>query len=224
MKKLLSLIAGMWVIAFSTNAATVAAWTFEAPNVPGTLTGNAMTGVLPSFGSGSAMGVHANSSTLFTSAIGNGSATSWAADHWTPGDYWLFRTSTIGFTGIQLSVAQRAFPAGPTNFALAFSVDGTNFATAITQYGVRSDINGGAWNSSSVNAATVASFDLSGFTVLNNATDVYFRLMANVPGGEGRIDDFQVLATAVPEPAPLAILGTATVIGSYCTRLRRRRL
>lgn len=224
MKRLLTLIVGACAFALSTKAATVAAWTFESPNVPGTLTGTTMTGLLPSIGTGVASGVHiGSSSTLFTSAVGNGSATSWAADRWNPGNYWQFQTSTVGFTGIQLSFAQRAVFNGPTNFNLAFSLDGVNFTTAVTQYGVRSDANLGAWTSGSPNAGTISSFNLSSFTQLNNASAVYFRVRANVPGsGEGRIDDFQVLGTVVPEPTTLALLGAATLLGGYHTRARRR--
>lgn len=225
MKKLLTLLAGYLVLTFaSVHAATVAAWTFETPNVPGTLVGTTMTGVLPSIGTGTASAFHSDSATLFTSAVGNGSATSWAADHWTVGDYWQFQTSTVGFTGIQLSLAQRAVPSGPTNFSLAFSLDGVNFTTAVVQYGIRSDANLGAWDSGSANAGTVSSFSLSSFTQLNNASAVYFRVLDNVPGsGESRIDDFQVFATAVPEPTTLAILSAAALIGCGGTRLRRRR-
>lgn len=223
MKRLLTLIVGACAFALSTKAATVAAWTFEPTNSPGTLTGTTMTGLLPSSGTGTASGVHASSASLFTSAVGNGSATSWASDHWAPGDYWQFQTSTVGFTGIQLSLAQRAVFNGPTNFNLAFSLDGVNFTTAVTQYGVRSDANLGAWTSGSPNAGTISSFNLSSFTQLNNASAVYFRVRANVPGpGEGRIDDCQVLGTVVPEPTTLALLGAATLLGGYHTRARRR--
>ena len=217
MKTLLSLIAGSCLLTLSTEAATVAAWTFESPNAPGTFTGSTVTGVLPNIGSGIAAGFHANSATVFTSAVGNGSATSWAANQWSVGDYWQFQTSTLGFEDIQLTLAQRATTTGPTNFSLAFSLDGTTFTTAVAQYGVRSDLNFGAWDSSTPNSLTVRNFNLSSYTQLDNASTVYFRVRFNLPGlgggsGEGRIDDFQVLATAVPEPTAVTLLGLATLM------------
>jgi len=46
--------------------------------------------------------------------------------------------------------------------------------------------------------------DLSSFTALDNATDAYFRLVANItglPDGTSQIDNFIVSGVAVPEPA-----------------------
>ena len=222
MKKLLSLLIGVSALALQVKADTIALWTFESPNIPPTVVGSSITGLLPSIGSGTASGVHASASTIFSTAVGNGSANALSANNWTAGDYWQFRVSTTGFKDIQLSFAQRGDSTGPTNFNLAFSLDGANFTTALSFYTVRADNSGGAWNAGSPNAATVRAVDLASFTQLNNASDVYFRLTSNVfgpPASTGRIDDFQVTATAIPEPAHLLLPGLAVL--AFYRRLRR---
>lgn len=222
MKKLLLLLIGVSSLAVRANADTIAWWTFESPNIPPTVVGSSITGLLPSVGSGTASGVHANAATTFSTAVGNGSANALSANNWTVGDYWQFRVSTTGFKDIQLSFAQRGDSTGPTNFNLAFSLDGANFTTALSFYTVRADNSGGGWSAGSPNAVTVRSVDLTSYSQLNNASDVYFRLTSNIFGpaaSTGRIDDFQVTATAIPEPTHLLLPGLAVL--AFCRRFRR---
>src|SRR5436305_4144281 len=87
MKRTAFFLGLMLATASSTQAATIASWGFEI-NQPPTVTANAVGNIQPDFGSGQAMGSHANSSTTFTSAVGNGSAHSFIANNWSVGDFW----------------------------------------------------------------------------------------------------------------------------------------
>jgi hypothetical protein len=205
------------------RAATVALWTFESPNIPPTVTGTSISGLAPNAGSGTASGVHASGSSVFSSAIGNGSAHALSANNWAPGDYWEFHVSTVGFTDLQLSFAQRSDNIGPTNFSLTYSLDHITFTTiGPSFFEVRADNSLGTWNSSTSNTNTIKTFDLSATNVLENAPDVYFRLTStfgNPPSGTSRIDDFSIMATAIPEPNRLALVALlALLVSSRCLR------
>jgi len=224
MKTILFVLSLLSLSAHSARAATIALWTFESPNVPGTVTGTSISGLVPNIGSGTASGVHASGATVFSSAVGNGSSSALSANSWAPGDYWEFHVSTVGFTSLQLSFAQRADSTGPTNFNLAYSLNHTSFTTVLSFYQVRADNSGGGWNSSTPNLTTIRTVDLSAVTQVNNAPDVYFRLTSNIGGpssGTGRIDDFSVTATAIPEPASLAIIGIAVLALSRHAAFKR---
>ena len=195
------------------SAATVASWSFEPPNSPPTVTGTTITGIPSDFGSGSASGVHASSSTTFSSVIGNGSPTSLGADHWVGGDYWQFQFSTLGFAHLQLSFDARASSSGPTNMTLSYSRDGSLFTTLNPNVNVPA----GTWNSSVRSLAFAHTFDLTAFTALDNAPNLYFRLTANLPpfdtGNSASIDNFNVTASPIPEPSSLALVAGALLAG-----------
>lgn len=209
-------LASISLVAGKLNGATIALWTFESPNVPPTVTGNTVTGLLPAVGSGSAMGFHASASTLFSPATGNGSATSLFANTWTPGDYWQFQVSTVGFTDIHLSFAQSGNYQGATNFNLLYSLDGTSFTTILSQYLVVPEFIGGPWDSTTPKALSIMNVDLSAISLLDNASSVYFRLENNIDvpyeDGTGQIDDFHVTGTVIPEPSNLLLPGLATLL------------
>lgn len=159
------------------TADVVASWTFEPPNSPTTVTGTTISGIPPAIGSGMASGVHASSSTTFSSVIGNGSATALGADHWVGGDYWQFQFSTLGFAHLQLSFDARASFSGPTNITLSYSLNGSSFTTLNPNVNVPA----GTWNSSVRSLTFAHTFDLTALTALDNAPNVYFRLTANLP-------------------------------------------
>jgi hypothetical protein len=217
MKKTAFLVVLSLALASSTQAATIASWGFEV-NVPSPVTGPSITGLAPDVGSGSASGVHVSGLTSFTVPVGNGSAHSLSADNWAIGDYWQFHVSTIGFQNIQLRIDQAASGLGATNFNLLISTDGINFGTAFTFLGVPQNSGGfggggGVWNTTTYLPAYTRNLDLSPFTQLNNATDVYFRLASNIPGAQtSQIDNFVVTGLAVPEPASAALLVTAATL------------
>ncbi len=216
MRAILFLLAVPGLFVSTAGAATVARWTFESPNVPPTIAGTTISGLAPNIGSGTASGVHVDGATVFSSAIGNGSANALSANRWAVGDYWEFHVSTIGFVDLQLSFAQRSDDTGPTNFTLAYSLDHTTFTTiGPSFFQVRADNSGGAWNPSTPNGNTIRTFDLSATNVLENVPDVYFRLTStfgNPPAGTSRIDNFLITATAVPEPAYVALAAVAALV------------
>jgi hypothetical protein len=210
MKRILLLLAASLASASLCPAATVAAWSFESPNVPPTVTGTTLNGLLPDVGSGTASGVHANAATTFTSGVGNGSASSLRADQWAAGDYWQFHVSTVGFAHIHLGFDMITSPgSSATNFTLAYSLDGTSFSTYNSNVAIRF----GTWNASSPNPLCNLSFDLTSRTALDGAPEVYFRLTDNLrevrPTGTVSLDNVLITATAVPEPSARTLVGGA---------------
>ncbi len=220
MRAVLFLLTITSLFGFNVRAATIARWTFESPNIPPSTTGTTISGLAPNIGSGTASGFHADSTTLFSTAIGNGSANSLSANRWSSGDYWQFQVGTLNFIDVQVSFAQRSDNIGPTNFTFAYSLDGSTFTTIGPNFfQVRADNSGGAWNFSTGNPNTIMTFDLSATNVLENMPNVYFRLSAlfTAPNsGTSRVDDFSITATAVPEPAGLALIGVTALL--FCRR------
>jgi hypothetical protein len=228
MKKNAYFVGLILALASSAQAATIASWGFEV-HVPTPVTDAAIIGLQPDIGSGSAVGLHLTNGTgptSFTVPVGNGSGHSLDADHWTPGDFWQFHVSTVGFQHIQLSFDQAASGTGATNFDLQFSTDGLTFTTVLSHYQVFQNSTGiggggGIWNSTTYFPSYTRTVDLSSFTGLDNSTDAYFRLVANITGlptGTSQIDNFIVSGVAVPEPASPALLG----IGAILLFLNRR--
>lgn len=200
----------------SGHTATIAFWGFEPPNVPPTVTGTTITGLMPDLGSGVASGFHANPSTTFSSGIGNGSAYSLTGNYGQMGDYYQFQVSTLGFSGLQFSLDQTGSYNGVTNVTFAYSLNGTSFTTVNNNVVLQPGVT---WNSTTRNTACNTSFDLSQLTQLNNQPDVYFRLIANLPpfpgagSGTWSIDNVSVTGIEVPEPGSLVLLsGSALVL------------
>lgn len=214
MKKILTLLVSVYSLTSAAGAATIALWTFESPGIPPAGSSNSFAGMLPEVGSGFASGFHANPTNVFSILAGNGSAQSLNANRWTPGDYWQFQVSTLGFTDIQLSFAQTANLVGATNFTLSYSLDGTAFSPVLSFYPVLIQ-SVAPWNTVTPNPASISSLDLSGISTLDNAPEVYFRLVSNLgtfaANAQGRIDDFQVTASVIPEPGNLFLAGLASL-------------
>jgi hypothetical protein len=199
----------------------VAAWSFESPNIPPTVTGTTLSGLLPDVGSGTASGVHASAAATFTSGVGNGSANSLRADQWAAGDYWQFHVSTVGFAHIHLAFDMITSPgSSATNFTLAYSLDGSSFNTYNSNVAIRF----GTWNAGSPNSLCTLAFDLTSRTALDGAPDVYFRLTDNLPEvrptGTVSLDNVLITATVVPEPSTLRLLAGA---GALLWLIRRTR-
>lgn len=123
----------------------------------------------------------------------------------------VFSFSLTGLLDPTLSFATQRTGTGFNSIQLAYSTDGTNY----TDFG------------SPYNPATsfaLQSFDLSSIDSLDNQASVFLRLTfagATASAGNNRLDNIQINAIAIPEPASVAgllLLGlTAT------TRMRRRR-
>ena len=147
------------------------------------------------------------------------------------GDYWQFHVSTLGFEHIQLSWDQTANATGPTNCDLRYSTDGSSFTTFLSGYNVFQNSTGvggggGVWNATNAFPSYSYSVDLSSITALDNANDVYFRIVADVASpfgaGTGRVDNFDVSASVIPEPRHLLVFGVAclAVLGQRSRRGR----
>lgn len=202
------------------NPATdIAMWTFEA-STPGGSSGTSNGPYSPEFGSGSAIGQHTLSGTNWSSPVGNGSAESWSSTHWSAGDYYQFKTSTIGWTNIEISWDQTRSNTGPADFALQYSTDGVNFTEYLTY-----NVGALTWSSGSYAASSNYGFSFS--TWLDNQASVYFRLTSRqttATGGTNRVDNFVVSGTpgAVPEPVTMG-LGIAGAGVFVRKRLKTRR-
>ncbi len=207
-------------------------WTFENYFLTNNVTGTTISGLPPAFGIGTASGVHASSSTVFSSPVGNGSLKSISANNWAVGDYWQFQTSTLGYSGISLAWDQTSSQTGPLAFNLSYSTDGINFTVYAANYVVLTNVttsnNSGSglstlfWSSTNLQSAYTISYSLSSVTALDNASTVYFRLVdAAAPSGTAgtdRVDNFTIMA--VPEPASLALaaLGGLVCFGFAVSR------
>ena len=224
MKQYLATIATISVLSgLSSSGATVALWTFEG--ITGVTAANSPT-VLPVIGTGSAKGVHASASTVWSNPAGNGSAGSLSATIWAVGDYWQIQTSTIGFKGITLSYDQTGSSTGPRDFSLSYSLNGTSFITVGSTYSILQNglAPNASWSTGTPTPAYGFSVDLTAIGSIEDAASVFFRItdMATVSlaggtvgsGGTSRIDNFLVSGTIapIPEPSTWALFG-AGVIG-----------
>ena len=121
----------------STQAQTIAGWTFQTAASTTNIIGaglspsSTQSGVLADIGTGTGSAFHATAATAWSSPSGNGSTNSWSANNWLQNDYWQFQVSTLGNSGIGVSWDQTGSNTGPKNWGLQFSTDGSIF----TQYG-----------------------------------------------------------------------------------------
>jgi len=136
--------------------------------------------------------------------------------------------STVGLTDITLSYDQNGSSTGPANFQLEYSTDGSSFITVGSQYTLPSGVT---WSSGTPNALgnTSFSYNLSSITAINNDPTVYFRIVdesttainGNTVGTSGtdRMDNV-LIASEVPEPTSLALIGLGTA-GLFLFRRRK---
>jgi hypothetical protein len=236
MKKFLAVASLVLTGILSSHAAILADWTFEtsAPGGAGTsITAATIGSINPETGSGTASGVHASSSTIWSNPQGNGSTESFSADHWAVGDYFQFQVSTINYQNITLSWDQVSSGTGPRDFILQYSANGTTF----TQFGstctILENVSVNAWANSPTRTSTHYSADLSSITVLNNDSDIYFRVVDNSTtsanggtvgtAGASRIDNFIINGDleAVPEPAEWGLISGLGLLGICGVRTLR---
>jgi len=224
-------IAAFVTFGFASSAAhadTIATWTFET-SIP--LAAGAFA---PEVGTGAALGLHASGSTAYSSPVGNGSAHSFSSTNWGVGDYYQFRVSTIGFSGITLSWDQASSNTGPRDFKLAYSTNGTTFTDFATYSVLANATPNPTWSSSTALSLYAFTQNLSSITALNGQSNVYFRLIdtstvsanggAIGTGGTDRVDNFSVSGSQIavtPIPAAIWLLGSGLLsLGG----LARRRL
>jgi hypothetical protein len=231
----------LFVAAFSTLLATqttradvLANWTFQTPASTNNIIGSGLTvgttqsGVLADIGIGTASAFHATAATAWSSPSGNGSSNAWSANNWLLGDYYQFTVSSVGFQNITIAYDQVGSATGPGHFDFEYSTDGSTFTPVGSIYNV---VSSPSWNPNTASGAATQSFsyDLSLITALNNLSTAYFRIVdqsattggavngGNVgTGGTGRVDNFIVNATPVPEPSTIALAvlgGLACLVG-----------
>ena len=164
--------------------------------------------------------VHVSSSTAYAANQGNGSAKSFWANTWAVGDYYEFRISTVGLTGIQLSFDQTSSSGGPRDFKISYSINGGGTFSDLITYTVPVS-NGAAivWYPTPVNSASSLSFDLSSFGALNNQSSLILRLVCasstTLTGGSlsssgsSRVDNVLVSASATDTTPPVISLNGA---------------
>jgi len=160
----------------------ISRWSFEYITVSNT-------GTTPNFGStsqtadigdlttgSSITGFHSSSSTSWSSLSGNGSSKSLHATNWSVEDYFQFQLSTTYYDSLLLTVEQTSSNAGPRDFKLQYSLNGTSY-TDITTYQV--PYLTGFWSSPPTNYQPQSAFrfDLSSLTGIHNQSLVYFRLV-----------------------------------------------
>jgi hypothetical protein len=209
--------AGAAVLPHDAIGATLAGWTFET--VPsGSTTAAAVGPLAAESGVGTAFGVHASATSVFSTAAGNGSVTALNSNGWISGnsDYYEFRTSSVGFQDLQVAWDQTRSATGPNSFDLQYSTDGTTFTSFATYTLAGTSFSTGVaiTGTAGVNFA----FDLSAVNSLENTATVYFRLRNNglnssggtvAAAGTSRVDNFFITASAIPEPTAMAVLSVA---------------
>jgi hypothetical protein len=172
--------------------------------------------------------VTSNTGGTFSNPSGNGSVRSYSSNGWDVNEYFQFTTSTVGFQGVTLTWDQTGSNTGPRDFQLRYSTDGSNFTNSLSY-----QLANVSWNNATPTILTTSSFssDLTGITALDNAPTVFFRLVNNsttsinggtvASGGTGRVDNFIINATAVPEPTSMTLVGLIGITG-LVARYRRR--
>ena len=195
-------VTALLALSASAQAVTVAQWGFENYTAPaGTYT--TFGGISPSTGVGllALASVFHRTAATFSTPTGNGSAKSLAADTWSPGDYWHFTFSTVGYSNVRVSFDQAGSDTSPRDFVASYSLDAINF-TVLGSYPVIL----GSWNPVT---ASPGFYDFTLPVAASNAPTVYVMLRdastVAINGGTvtadgiDRIDNFTVSATPVPE-------------------------
>jgi hypothetical protein len=162
------------------------------------------------------MGVHASALSDWTTPVGNGSANSYSANNWGVGDYFQFQTSTTSVSDIGLQFDQVSSSTGPRDFKVQYSTDGTlftDFASYSVQVNAVPSWSGTANNFVQPIGLDTYSFDLTGVSAINNATNLYFRLTNTstvaargdtvATTGTDRVDNVTIYSSYDPTMAPV---------------------
>lgn len=192
----------------------IANWTFENDYLSDSVTGTNSPFLATDSGAigGLAWGHHQIESS-FLYAAGNDSSNSLDAKEWSIGDYFEFQTSTLDFANISISFDQYRSSNGPVDWDFEYSIDGSQFTKKLNY----SMTDSSSW--------ITIPIDLSSIPILANETNVYFRLVADSPPGQGgavRIDNFTVSGIPVPEPS-VAVLTLVLLCGMAAVKFRRRK-
>ena len=199
------------LMAVTSRATTIADWTFETtpPASSGPITADS--GV--NAGTAQATGSHVGVAT-YSSPAGNGSAHSFSSNNWAVGDYYQFEASTATYSNIEFVWDQASSNTGPGQFQLQYSTDGTSFTNFGSAYTVLANAAPNpVWNSSTSSSGYTTTDNLSSITGLNNAAEVYFRLVDTLTtsasggtvgsSGTDRVDN--VIIETAPSSAVLGL-------------------
>lgn len=112
-------------------------------------------------------------------------------------------------------------------WSLAFATqnigDSNNSSSIAWDYSLNgSDFTSTGFSTAITNNATAGSVDLSSINALDGQSVVYFRGTFSDVTGASYIDNFQVFATAVPEPSSFAALAGVLALGFAAVRRRRQ--
>jgi len=201
------------------NSTTIAQWTFETSIPAGN--GTTISGIAAEVGSGTASGVHASSSSAWSNPTGNGSPESFSANNWGVGDYFQFQTSTTGYSSISLQWDQTGSNTGPANFKVQYSTDNSSYTDAS---GGSYSVTAQNWNSTTSNSSSTRTISLAGVSALNNAANIYIRLVQTntssinagtvATTGTGRVDNVTITGTASTGSTPEAPAITSATTAS----------
>jgi hypothetical protein len=213
-------------LASSASATDLALWPFEVILPQTGLAGPYApdSGAYSQTGVSEARGAHpaTDPNSGYGSVTGNGSAHALSSNSWAVGDYYQFKTRTLGYTGVTVDWDQTSSNTGPRDFVLQYSTDGTTFTTFGSAYVVLA--NGAPntpWTSTPPpNPAFHYSVNLNTVTALNNVSAIYVRLTDNstvsanggvvAAGGTDRVDNVRVAATAMAATGACCISGSCT--------------
>ena len=184
----------------------LAKWTFEE-SIPATAGPHAAEeGIV----GGDALGWHADSRTLYTSPAGNGSIRSFNSNYWSTGDYYQFAISSLGYSGLEISLDQTRSDTGPGTFDLVVSSDGLNWTTLADNYNVGEV----SWSPSTYKPQSTFGPFTAGSSFDNQET-VYVRLVSQVTllnTGTNRIDNVMIRGIPDEEPGiPPVLTGAVSV-------------
>lgn len=206
---------------------TIALWTLESQ------TTNQVTGIIGHYGpiapeTGNGNLIRYNHQSVGYSIVynnpGNGTSKSLHISNWsTVGDYVQFEVNTLGKSDIQLKFEQASTSAaGPRDFKLSYSTDGTNFTDAPNGAYMQTQMNP-TWNVTTFQSGYTKTFTLP--AALNNVANAYLRISvtSNISingnvfintGVNTRFDNILITgSTAVPATQ---ITNVATNTSAFC--------
>lgn len=228
MKKHLLFVFASISLAFPTRADLIAAWDFQtiatggtsitnAPNTPRVINANFGSGTIYLDGSNGSSSWVTNTtgneltafggSTVNTSnglsSVTTGSSGLALVNTNANGKYVTLGFSMTGFQGLSLTYTTQRTSTGFTNQLWEFSTDGSNWSlVGNVGTGTVSGTIATAYNTSGV-------IGFYGITGLDNASTAYLRLTvsgASAAAGNNRLDNIQLNATVVPEPATFSLM------------------
>lgn len=126
------------------------------------------------------------------------------------GSYFQFTLDSTGYQDIILTWGENSSGTGPHSAKLQYS--STGVGGSFTDFATFAAPN---------NSAMLQ--DLTSVSAINNNSDVVFRLVGlgtTSNGGTWKIDNFNIDATAVPEPSTVMLVG-ASLVGLLALRRRR---